>query len=91
MLPLLRRVALLAIWATGSARLVAQDAGSGTVAGRVSAAADSVSMVPAAGAMISAAGSSIRTTTDAAGRFVLQRVPAGTTTLRIRLLGYRYA
>ena len=89
--PFLRRLALLAIAAAIPLRVGAQDAGFGTVAGRISAAADSGAAMPVAGALISATGTSLRTTSDAAGRFVLERVPVGTATLRIRLLGYRSA
>ena len=68
----------------------------GVVAGRVTARADSGSgvaaAVPIVGAMVLTAGGTVAaTTTDAGGRYVLAPVPAGTRTVRVRLLGYRTA
>jgi hypothetical protein len=39
--------------------------------------------------MVSIVGSRLGATTGADGSFVLERVPAGTLTVRVRLLGYR--
>ncbi len=69
--------------------LTAQDP-TGVVAGRVFARADTAaSALPVHNAAISIAGTALATTTAADGRFVLDRVPAGPRTLRVRLLGYR--
>jgi hypothetical protein len=69
--------------------LAAQTPVTGVVAGRVTARADSTTLLPARGATISIVGTSVVTTTDPAGRFVLDRVTAGPIVVRARLLGYR--
>jgi hypothetical protein len=71
------------------ALLVAQHSATGVVAGRVTTRADTGAPTPAQGATISVIGSAVRTTTDTDGRFLLDRVPPGVPTVRVRLLGYR--
>jgi hypothetical protein len=69
---------------------VAQPA-TGTITGRVSLATDSLGTAAGAGAgaTVAVAGTSVVGRTDPAGRFILQRVPAGVARVRVRLLGYR--
>jgi hypothetical protein len=55
----------------------------------VTARGDIGSVSPAQGAAVALVGTALRTTSDAGGRFLLDRVPAGSHTLRVRLLGYR--
>ena len=74
----------MAAWG-GTAR--AQDASDGRVAGVVR---DSTGM-PVAGAVVSIERTSVRSTSDAAGAFVLAPAPAGVHTLRTTRLGYRPA
>lgn len=73
--------------------LAAAQVPTGTVAGQVTARADSApndrAGLPLAGAAISILGSRLSTTTDSAGRFQLSRVATGRATLRVHLLGYR--
>ncbi|MFL5607038.1 MAG: TonB-dependent receptor [Gemmatimonadaceae bacterium] len=71
------------------ALLVAQRPATGVLAGRVTARADTGIAMPAAGAAISIVGTLLGTATDDDGRFLLDNVPAGPMTVRIRLLGYR--
>lgn len=66
----------------------------GVVSGRVvarPAAADTGADVPAVGAAVTIAGRTLGSTAGADGRFVIARVPAGSATVRVRLLGYRAA
>jgi hypothetical protein len=76
-----------ALLASCAAPLAAQDAGA--IAGRVVLRADT--SAPARGAIVSVAGTSLADTTTAAGRFLIPSAPAGTLTLRVRLLGWRSA
>jgi hypothetical protein len=71
------------------ALLAAQGPAAGVIAGRVTSRADTGAAAPTEGAAVSVVGSAIRATTGADGRFVLERVPAGAVTVRVRLLGYR--
>jgi hypothetical protein len=72
--------------------LAAQNPTTAVVAGRVSARTDTTAAaIPVHNATITVVGSSLATTTSADGRFVLDRVPPGSLTLRVRLLGYRLA
>ena len=71
------------------ALLAAQTPEMGVVAGRVTARADTGAAAPAQGATVSVVGSALGATTGADGRFLLERVPAGPLTVRVRLLGYR--
>ncbi|HEY7236231.1 MAG TPA: TonB-dependent receptor [Gemmatimonadaceae bacterium] len=64
--------------------LSAQAPSTGTIAGRVTARADSAAV---AGAAVSVG--PMQTLTDASGRFVLPAVPAGRATVRVRRLGLR--
>jgi carboxypeptidase-like protein/TonB-dependent receptor-like protein len=73
------------------ALLAAQGPGTGVLAGRVMARADTGAAVPVQGATVSVPGTALGATTDTGGRFLLERVPAGPRTLRVRLLGYRSA
>jgi carboxypeptidase family protein/TonB-dependent receptor-like protein len=73
------------------ALLAAQDRATGVVTGRVTARADTGAAAPAQGATASVLRTSLGATTDADGRFLLERVPVGSLTLRVRLLGYRSA
>ena len=71
--------------------LLAQDSPAGVVAGRVTTRPDTGAAVSVTGAMVSLAGRSTGVLTGPDGRFLLERVPAGAATLRVRLLGYRTA
>ncbi|HEU5184913.1 MAG TPA: carboxypeptidase regulatory-like domain-containing protein, partial [Gemmatimonadaceae bacterium] len=73
------------------ALLAAQTPGTGVIAGRVMAGADSSIATPARGATVLIVGTGLRATTDADGRFLLGGVPAGPAILRVLLLGYRAA
>ncbi len=85
----LASIGALGVWLLiAPALLAAQDAG-GIVAGRIMARADSAPIAPASGATISIVGTTLRTTTRADGRFVIERLPLGPATVRVRLLGYR--
>ena len=67
----------------------AQDL-TGVVAGRVTARTDtSIALHPVRNATIALVGRTAAATTGPDGRFILDRVPAGPATLRVRLLGYR--
>jgi carboxypeptidase family protein/TonB-dependent receptor-like protein len=71
--------------------LAAQRPATGVVTGRVTVRADSAAAAPAQGATVSVLQTALGATTDADGRFLLERVPVGPLTLRVRLLGYRSA
>ena len=71
------------------ALLAAQGPGTGVVAGRVMARADTSAPAPARGARVSVVGRALDVVTGADGRFLLERVPAGPVTVRVRLLGFR--
>lgn len=76
---------LLLAGATGNA--AAQDSvPAGTLAGRV---IDRLSGSPVADAEIRVAETDLRAVSDVRGEFRIPRVPAGTRTVRVRLLGYR--
>ncbi len=57
----------------------------GTVTGAVT---DAMSMQPLSGAQVSIDGTTRGSLTNAEGRFIILNVPAGTYTVRVRLLGY---
>ena len=57
----------------------------GTVTGTVT---DQATLRPIPGVQISVIGTTIRTVSNAAGRYELQRVPAGEVTIQARLIGY---
>src|SRR5687767_15406319 len=61
----------------------------GAIMGRVMARNDTVALTPADRAAIGIVGSARGTTTGPDGRFLVDRVPPGPHTLRVRLLGYR--
>lgn len=67
------------------ALLVAQAPDAGVVAGRVTVRSDTGILAPAQGATVSVIGSTLGTTTSADGRFVLEQVPSGAVTVRVRL------
>jgi hypothetical protein len=69
--------------------LAAQGSVTGVVTGRVTARADTGGAAPVPGAAVSVIGSALGATTDGDGRFLLEPVPAGPVTLRVRLLGYQ--
>ena len=69
--------------------LAAQTQGTGVVAGRVIVRGDGTGPTPLAAASISILGSALVATSLGDGRFVVERVPAGPRTIRVRLLGYR--
>lgn len=69
--------------------LAAQVTGRGAIAGRVLVRADTLAPAPALGAILSLVGRAETATADSTGRFLLANVPAGTHTVRVRLLGYR--
>ena len=76
------------------ALLVAQRPSTGVVAGRVTThvpgdTSATPATLPAAGATVALLGTPLVATTGSDGRFVLEPVPAGTQTLRVRLIGYR--
>ena len=71
------------------ALLAAQSAVTGVVTGRVTVRADTGAAAPVLGATVSIAGTSLGATTGVDGDFMLARVPAGSSTVRVRLLGYR--
>jgi hypothetical protein len=61
------------------------------VIGRISTRTDSGGLAPITGAAISIAGTALAAASDSDGRFLLERVPSGAHTLRVRRLGYRTA
>ena len=68
----------------------AQEPSTGVVAGRVTSRPDTTAaLIPVQNATITIAGSTAAATTGPDGRFMLERVPTGARTLRVRLLGYR--
>jgi hypothetical protein len=85
---LLRRIILLTL---APAALAAQTPPTGVIAGRVVSRVDSLSLAPVQRAALSIVGTPLRATAGTDGRFVLDRVPAGSRVLRVRLLGYRAA
>src|SRR5690349_22373896 len=66
-----------------------QNPATGVVTGRVLIRPDSGDVTPAAGAAVTVAGTSLGTVAAADGRYRLNGVPAGASTLHVRLLGYR--
>jgi TonB-linked SusC/RagA family outer membrane protein len=74
--------ALLALAPAWTPPLAAQ---AGTVAGRVT---DQDTQRPLVGVQVSAEGTSLRTTTDADGRYTLRGLPSGTYTLSAQIIGY---
>ncbi|HKH90240.1 MAG TPA: TonB-dependent receptor [Gemmatimonadaceae bacterium] len=86
----LRRIGLLgALMALVPAVLPAQEPATGVVVGRVLVRADTAAPSPARGAAVTIQGTSRVGTSGFDGRFLLDAVPAGTRTLRVRLAGYR--
>ena len=75
------------------ALLHAQVLSTGIVVGRVTARADSASSLPVAGARVTLLDASSAELSGAVtgndGRFIAERVPAGTITMTVRALGYR--
>ena len=67
----------------------AQTPAAGVVTGHVAARTDTGTFAPARGASVSIVGAAQSATTGADGGFLLEQVPAGTHTVRVRLLGYR--
>jgi hypothetical protein len=63
--------------------------GAGVVTGRVSAPSEGGLPNPLAGAEVSIVGLALGTTTDADGRYLIARVPAGDHVVRARLMGHR--
>lgn len=70
---------------------VVAQAATGTITGRVSLARDSLGGMggAAVAATVAIMGGTSAARTDADGRFALERVPAGTARVRVRLLGFR--
>jgi len=68
---------------------MAQTPATGVVTGRVVFRADTGAAAPAAGAAVTIAGTTLGTIASSDGHYRLERVPAGASTLRVRLLGYR--
>ena len=85
----MRRLVAVAIVGLGPQLLAAQGAATGVVTGRVMARTDSSALIPAHGATVLVPGTPLRTTTNVDGRFVLDGLPPGPGTLRVRSLGYR--
>ncbi|MEP7001079.1 MAG: TonB-dependent receptor [bacterium] len=81
--------AVFALLALAPVPAAAQRPETGIVVGRVTTRGDSGVSAPASNATISLIGSALGATTHDDGRFVLDRVPAGSVILRVRLLGYR--
>jgi hypothetical protein len=74
------------------ALLAAQGPAAGAVAGRITMRIDTgATGTPAAGAVVSVAGRAGSVTTANDGRFLIDRVPAGAATVRVRMLGFRTA
>ena len=71
------------------AAVLAQNPSTGVVTGRILIRPDSGATTPAAGASVTVAGTSLGTIAAADGRYRLSGVPAGASTLHVRLLGYR--
>ena len=80
------RAALLALL---PAVLAAQEPTRGVIVGRVAVATDSGIGSPLPGARISVVGTSLAATSASDGRYRIGGVPAGTVTVRVRLLRYR--
>src|SRR5882762_72905 len=78
-----RWTALFLAFALAAPPLAAQ--GTASVSGRV---VDSVTAQPVAGARVAVVGATIGTLTDRDGRYQLQRLPAGTITLRAQRIGF---
>lgn len=78
----------IASLASGAA---AQAPSSGVVRGRVTARPDSGDARPVAGASVSVSGNLAVAVTDADGRFLLERIAVGASTLHVRRLGFRGA
>ncbi len=89
MSPLFRLGALGVLTCLLPALVAAQEPTTGVVAGRITARADSGVRVPLVGATVTIAATGAAQSTDADGRYVLDRVPAGSHTLRIRNVGFR--
>src|SRR5688572_23621031 len=81
-------VALGTLSSLASASLHGQQS-EGAIMGRVMARNDTVALTPADRAAIGIVGSARGTTTGPDGLFLVDRVPPGPHTLRVRLLGYR--
>src|SRR4051812_16203138 len=86
---LLTAIARAVLMALVPALLAAQSPRIGILAGRVVARPDSGGERPLAGVTVSIVGSSANTTTDGAGRFVVNGAPIGAVRVRMRLVGYR--
>jgi hypothetical protein len=87
--PLRHLCSIAALIALAPTFLAAQEPRPAVVTGRVLVRADTGAPTPAGRASVGLVGSTIATVTDADGRFLLAPVPAGSRTLRVRLLGYR--
>jgi hypothetical protein len=81
--------ARLTLYCLLPAAVLAQAPATGIVTGRVLIRPDSGATTPAAGAAVTVVGTSLGTMAAPAGRSRHDRGPAGTPTLRVRLLGYR--
>ena len=91
LVPLAHHGARAALISVVPAFLAAQTPGTGVVAGRILARADTGAPMPTPGATIFILGTALRGTADDDGSFVLGQVPAGSHTMRVRLIGYRTA
>jgi outer membrane receptor protein involved in Fe transport len=83
--PLVHQIIVIALLLTVAVPLGAQTATTATVAGRVS---DAATGEPVVGAQVLVEGTDRGTLTDAAGAFVLTRIPAGPAILVVRSIGY---
>ncbi|MBA3969970.1 MAG: TonB-dependent receptor, partial [Gemmatimonadetes bacterium] len=81
--PVLAIALLLAVWSTSSTSALAQTTGS--VRGRVTEAS---TQRPLPGAAVSVAGTNRRVVTGSSGEYTLPGVPAGSTRVRVELVGY---
>jgi hypothetical protein len=88
---ILRHASRGALICLAPALLAAQGNRTGVVAGRITARVDSGAPAPLPGATITVEGAGTPATSADDGRYLLERVPAGTRTLRVRLAGFRAA
>ena len=80
-------VAIVAALASPVAGRAQQPAAAGTIAGTVT---DSATGTPISGAQVNVVGTTLGTTAGPDGRYVLNRVPAGTHRVQVRRLGFQF-
>ncbi|HEX6964622.1 MAG TPA: TonB-dependent receptor [Gemmatimonadaceae bacterium] len=82
---MMRRLVAIALVAFGVPRVVAAQQGTGTISGVIT---DAASAEPLAGAQVFIASTRQGAMADAQGAYTIADVPAGTVTVRVRMLGY---